>query len=732
MLETFEPSLAESFVSAFEEVRHTGQSTKFRCALVHPPRRLSVEAAPSTDDGGRFDGVTFFARVDLPRVNLPDVEPAVDAGLELLGEVLGDVDHGVLVLGPGAEILSCNPKANELLGLSEAGLLGRSSMDPRWHVVREDGSPFPAAERPGPRAVATGRAVRNVTMGVHRPISGDIVWLRASSMPSLDARGAVRYVVCSFSDTTARRDALDSLRREHELLVEVMNTSAAGITVLDPDGRITWANPASEKLFGLPASDIAGRAYDAPEWRATDLDGGPLPDEAQPFVRVLRTRAPVVDVRHCIEAPDGTRRALSVNGAPILDEHGEVERLVFSASDITDRLETERDQSRMQRRVSELARFESLSVLAGGVAHDFNNLLMGILGGTGLALLDVPPGSRAREALELVERTTQTAASLTRQLLAYSGRGRFVVEPVDLTALVVEARALFEAVVGKNVSLCLETDRDLPPVEADATEIRQVLVNLVINGSDAIGGRPGRIVLRTGAMNADDAWLAESLIPDVRTQPGTFAYVEVEDDGEGMAPEALSRMFEPFTTTKPGGYGLGLPAVSGVVRGHRGFLRVWTRPGEGARFRIGLPARPQARVSVSELQVSAPDWRPPGCVLVVDDEPRVRQVVSRIITLAGGQVETAADGQHAIERALALGDELSAVILDLRMPGLGGRQVLARLRLESATLPVLLMSGYASPEELEAETTQGPTDFIHKPFRASELLQGLRALVERT
>ncbi len=394
--------------------------------------------------------------------------------------------------------------------------------------------------------------------------------------------------------------------------------------------------------------------------------------------------------------------------------------------EMKERAAAEEARKAIEAKVLEVQKLESLGVLAGGIAHDFNNLLVAIMGNAGLALLDLPEGSPARASIVDVEIASRRAGELARQMLAYSGRSRFLIEPVELSELVRELLALLQVSIGKSVILKLHLPDDPVVVDADAAQLRQVVMNLVINAADAIGTRSGTVTIRVSQLEATAEYLAD-VHPEAGLQPGQFAALEVSDTGMGMDQATQARIFDPFFTTKFTGRGLGLAAVLGIVRSHNGALRVYSEVGRGSTFRVVLPLSATSPQPASAA--SGEPWRGSGTVLVVDDDPMVRSVAKRLLESFGLTVHVAEGGPQALERIINAPDAVDAVLLDMTMPELSGPEVFARLRQIRADLPVVLMSGYHE-EELAPEVGAGISGFIQKPFTPADLANRLRAALE--
>ena len=395
--------------------------------------------------------------------------------------------------------------------------------------------------------------------------------------------------------------------------------------------------------------------------------------------------------------------------------------------DITERRRAEARERELEREVQQAQKLESLGVLAGGVAHDFNNLLVAILGNAELALDELPAGARARESLQQIQLAARRAADLTQQMLAYSGRGRFVVERVDLNQVVGEMTRLLGSSISRSISLDVSLARELPRVEGDPTQLGQVVMNLVLNAAEAIGEATGRIQVtteqRTLTREQLAAALAEPGLPE-----GAYVSLRVADDGAGMDAAVRGRIFEPFFTTKFAGRGLGLAATLGIVRAHRGAMRVESRPGAGSTFEVWLPVAdgaPDADAAPA-TRAKEPKARS-GLVLVADDEEMVRNLARRILESAGYEVLVACDGREAVARFAERAKEIACVLLDATMPGLGGVEALREIVRLRPDARVLLTSGWGEAEVARRFSSEGLAGFVRKPYARGELL----AAVER-
>lgn len=436
-----------------------------------------------------------------------------------------------------------------------------------------------------------------------------------------------------------------------------------------------------------------------------------------------------VEVEYRIRTRSGAEKWVLSRGRGVYTATGELTIFEGLAIDITAQKNAENARLDLERKLLEGQKLESLGLLAGGIAHDFNNLLSTILGNTTIVRGTVPASAGAEPQLRAIESAALRAAELCRQMLAYAGKGRFVIEPADLTVLTEELLPLLKISIGQHATLRLELGRSLPPVRADATQLRQIVMNLVLNAADAIGESGGEITLTTGVVQADHAMLA-ACVAGAGLPGGNYVFLEVRDTGCGMPPDVLAKIFDPFFTTKFAGRGLGLAAVLGIVRGHHGALRVESTPGRGSSFRLLLPPA-AAPAPVARVEETAPvgAWRRAGGVLVIEDEEPVRVVTMEILKTFGFTPRGAEDGKSGVALFRENPGAFDLVLLDLLMPGMSGEQTLAALREVKPDVRVLLMSGYSEGDILGRLGNGQPLGFIPKPFTRGAFERKLREML---
>ncbi|MFK7954458.1 MAG: response regulator [Lysobacterales bacterium] len=364
--------------------------------------------------------------------------------------------------------------------------------------------------------------------------------------------------------------------------------------------------------------------------------------------------------------------------------------------------------SRLMDRLSKTQKLESLELLAGGVAHDFNNLLTTIMGNAGLCISNAGEDSSISSWLKEIEMAALSAADLTRQLLAYSGKGRFAVKHLDLVALIRDTDGLLHSAVAPQTDLRLNLPTSPLYVQADETQLRQILLNLVRNGSESLRDKEGTVTVTAATVRGNNGDGAGKVL------------LEVSDNGEGMTEADIQRIFDPFFTTKLEGRGLGLAAVNGIVKAHGGRIDVQSSIGEGTRMKVTLPVAPL-------FEPAKP--QPIGRVLVADDDASIRKMIAHLLQHLGYETIHAGDGQEAVELFKVHHKNVELVLMDLSMPRLSGTDAAAQIQAHSSHIPVIMMSGY-SEEDLPVPAEGTPSTFIHKPFSAGELKNQITAVLK--
>jgi PAS domain S-box-containing protein len=451
-----------------------------------------------------------------------------------------------------------------------------------------------------------------------------------------------------------------------------------GVALVDVDGRIRRANESLTRLLSRDTAHLSGT-------NCTEL-WGRLPAERQPFTRALLNRR-----RESLELEyDGRRLNITVD--PIFDEAGRPEGAVHIVSDVT-------ENRQLEEQFREAQKFETVGTLAAGVAHDFNNLLTSIMGNASLVLGDLEHESPLHDRLQDVVRASQRAADLTRQLLAYSGKGRHFLQKAELSQVLRGMGGLIEAAIPKKIALEWRLAPGLPAIEADTNQLQQIVMNLINNATEAIGENTGVISIRTGLDNRSP-------------------YFEVADTGSGMDAETKARIFDPFFTTKFTGRGLGLAAVAGIVRGHKAAIQVTSAPGEGSAFRVCFPG--EAMAQPDSTAKPAPAAESKLTILVVDDEDMVRRIAQASLENRGYRVLLARDGLEGI-RMVEKHPETAVVLLDLTMPVMGGEEAIDPMMAAAPGMQVIVSTGYGEREAVARFTRKHVQAFLQKPYTSRQL-----------
>jgi PAS domain S-box-containing protein len=535
---------------------------------------------------------------------------------------------------------------------------------------------------------------------------GEWRWIQTRMVGMKDAADAYVGYTCIDRDITASVQAEERSR----VLAELLDVSPAAVTVHDFDGTFLFANKHALALHG----------YTLDEFLALNLHQVDVPESAAliaPRLAQMRAEGELsFEVAH--RHRDGSTIPLLVNAR--IARWGERDVVLSVATDISERKRTEEQRLAMERHLQQAQKFESIGVLAGGIAHDFNNLLMAMLGNLDLAQAQLGPDAPARANLDHAVHAAMRAADLTRQMLAYAGKGQCKMVPVNVNALIEANNHMLRAAVAKSLEFRIQLAASVPPVQADPGQVQQVIMNLITNASEAIGEQPGVVALASGCDQYDAVALQRSCLEE-KPEPGAFVWFEVADNGCGMDDATLERLFDPFFTTKFTGRGLGMPAVMGIVRAHHGAIFVDSNVGVGTTVRVLLPALAPPAVAPVSAPAPAPPRPAPGAVLVIDDEPAVCSVCAAMITHAGYPTYTATSGADGVRLFCDHLAEIVCVVLDLTMPGMDGVATFEALRKVTPTVRVILSSGYTMEQALERCAGMALAGFVQKPYHMATL-----------
>lgn len=534
----------------------------------------------------------------------------------------------------------------------------------------------------------------------------------------LAASRKVEAQVARESAANAQRlaETVDAVRRQldrhFEFTRAITDSLGEAVFTIDVEGLITFVNPVAERVFGWTATELIGKRAIA---TICDVDSGP---NDAPFREVIHEGAPRRIERTIFRRRGGTFPARYT--AASIRTASEVRGVVVVFEDLT-------EQDRNEQRLRETQKLESIGLLAGGIAHDFNNLLVGILGNASLVFDELAPDHPWRELLQRVMSAGERAADLTRQLLAYAGKGRFILSNVDMNEVAAETINIVRASTSKRVRVELNLTEPLPAVEGDRTQLQQLLMNLIINAAEAIGDEDGVVGVTTSVAAIDEEHARTFTMP-AQLKAGAYVCVEVQDSGSGMDEQTRARIFEPFFTTKFLGRGLGLAATLGIVRSHGGAIHVRSAPGCGSTFRILLPVKAHAAEEPRAGRATTANENG-ATVLVIDDEAIVRLTTRTTLMKAGFSVIASDNGANGLRRLEADPDGVDLVLLDFTMPVMGGVEAFRRIHEMLPDLPVIVMSGYCDSEVARHFGSHTPSAFLQKPFTAARLLERVQTVL---
>lgn len=555
-------------------------------------------------------------------------------------------------------------------------------------------------------------------------IADDYVWLESVGAPVTDMQGNVESVIIASRDITARKEAEEAAKKSEENLKLTLEATTDGIWDWNVKLNVAHFSPNYYRMLG----------YEPNEFEAT-LDSwieSLHPDDKKMAVNrlesFLNSGEEIYTSQFRLKTKTGEWKWIDAR-AKVVERDSAVKaaRIIGNHTDITKNKKIEEEHRRFELQLQQAQKMDSLGVLAGGIAHDFNNLLQSISGNTSLALMESPEGSELKNLLREIRESARYATELTRQLLAYSGKGRYIAQIINLSEIIIEMDHLLKVGISKKINLRLIMDYQLPFISADETQIKQVIMNLVLNANEASKDRGGEIIIETGKIYCDKEYLANTYLND-DLPAGEYVFVEISDQGIGVDKETINRMFDPFFSTKFIGRGLGLATVLGIVRAHNGAIEVDSELHVGSRFRVLFPAVEKIERNIEKTQQVDTKSYEGWVILFVDDEELVRNVANKMLKRKGFEVINAEDGPEAIELYKKYRDKIDLVLIDYAMPGMNGLETFYEIKKMNDAVKVIIVSGYDEGDEVKKLEDSNIIGFIQKPFRVSELLEKIRDL----
>ncbi len=516
-----------------------------------------------------------------------------------------------------------------------------------------------------------------------------------------------------------RRAADDALRESEEKYRTILESIEEGCFETDIDGNLTFFSNPFLKILGYSRDELLGSntsAYTSPD-TATSME--------RITERLRETGKPENVTDYDVIRKDGTNLSLELSVSLLKDQDGLPMGYRGVLRDVSERKKAEEEKHKLESQLQQAQKMESIGTLAGGIAHDFNNILMGIQGNASLMLLKIESDHPNYEKIKNIEKYVQNGTELTKQLLGFARRGKYLIKATDLNEIIDKSSSLF-ARTKKEIRVHVTLCDDLWTAEVDRGQIEQVLLNLYVNAWQAMSNG-GDLYLQT-----ENIILDRSYVKPYKVEPGRYVKISVSDTGVGIDQETQERIFEPFFTTKEmgRGTGLGLASVYGIIKSHGGYINVYSEQEKGTVFTIYLPAS-QKEVSVEKEAAPTAIIKGSGTILLIDDEKMIIDVGIELLEELGYTVQSAMSGQEAIDVFLKDRDKIDLVIMDMIMPEMGGGETFDRLKEIDPDVKVLLSSGYSINGQATKILRRGCDGFIQKPFNMNQLAEKVQQILVR-
>ncbi|MDH6066317.1 PAS domain S-box protein [Chrysosporum ovalisporum APH033B] len=635
-------------------------------------------------------------------------EAALRASEERYRSVVATMQEGIVLQDANGCILTCNASAKRILGRTFDQMLNSTFDDPSWQNIQEDGSPFPGEMHPAMLTLRTGQPCSNVVMGVYQP-NGQLTWISINSQPLFHDNDPVPYAtVASFSDITERKQAQEKIREQAALL----DIATDAILVIDFQSKILFWNQGAERIYGWQAKEALGK-------NPQDLFYKDISPQIKGALKtVIQSGSWQGELRKFTKS--GKKIVVESRWTLMYDAAGKPKSILSVDTDITEKKQLEEQFFRAQR-------LESLGTLAGGIAHDLNNILTPILAASQLLQVRLPQDTEHyHHLLAIIESNSKRGAALVKQVLSFARGFKGERTIVQLKHLIAEITQIAKQTFSKSIEFAISIPEDLWAVFGDATQLHQVLMNLVVNARDAMP-EGGRITISTKNMFIDEAYARMNLNAKV----GPYVVMNVGDTGIGIPPEILDKIFDPFFTTKEvgKGTGLGLSTVLGIIKSHGGFMSVSSTVEQGSKFELFLPAVEVTQsLDGNNLQIF------PGkgeLILFVDDEAEIREIAKIALEKYNYKTLTASNGIEAIALYAQHKQHIRAVLMDIMMPEMDGITAIRTLQKMNPEVQIIACSAINSHEAFANADITAVQLVVSKPYTARELLNSLHHILSK-
>ncbi len=532
----------------------------------------------------------------------------------------------------------------------------------------------------------------------------------------------LKLVAEIFVNILKRKESEEKLRKSEAHLSQTRRIAGLGSYESElPAGKLIW----SEETFRITGMDPLKEEPSLDEYinMIHPEDRFTAKEITEKAIREKKS----FNIEYRIILPDGSLKYIQSIGYPVINNKGTVSKIVGTIMNITGRKKEEEERKKIEERLRFVQKHESLGKMAGGIAHGFNNILASILGYTEITLMDLPPDSKVKTYIQQIEKSVYRGSEITKQMLSYTGHGKFILEPIEISKLIKEMYQFIQITISNKCIVEYVLEENLPYIEGDNAQIRQAIMNLIMNASEAMEDNNGIIILKTGKIICDRCYLRDNYHEENLSE-GLYVYLDISDTGCGMTEDTVNKIFDPFFTTKFPGRGLGLASVHGILRAHKGAIKVFSKNGAGTTMRLLFPAQK----SLQEQDLIKPDLQAKGkTILIIDDAEDICTIANNILQRVGFKVISAPDGREGLKMFRDSIEDISLVILDMIMPVMDGKKTFHELKRIKSDIPVIVTSGYNEEQAMKVMGVSNIAGFIQKPYKGHDLVELVKKIIKK-